>query len=90
MIMIRLDRLNRSLTFSNGSKKLINYFESVNKMLMSTAIRELISDLMKIPTDQPIAIFGLNFGMFVIIFVVAVIVLWFIAKFISYKPKDDN
>ena len=59
-------------------------------MLMSTAIRELISDLMKIPTDQPIAIFGLNFGMFVIIFVVAVIVLWFIAKFISYRSKDDN
>lgn len=46
---------------------------------MSAAIGELISDLMKIPTDQLIAIF-----------VVAVIVLWFIAKLISYRSKDDN
>ena len=77
--MIRLDRLNKLLTFSNSSKKLINYFESVNKMLMSTVIGELISDLMQIPID-----------MLILIFVVAVIVLWFIAKFISYRSRDDN
>lgn len=77
--MIRLDRLNRSLTFSNSSKKLINHFESVNKMLMSTAIGKLISDLMKIPID-----------MLITIFVATVIVLWFITKFISYKQKDNN
>lgn len=77
--MIRLDRLNRSLTFSNSSKKLINYFESVNKMLMSIAIGKLISDLMKIPID-----------MLITIFVATVIVLWFITKFISYKQKDNN
>ena len=48
-------------------------------MLMSTVIGELISDLMQIPID-----------MLILIFVVAVIVLWFIAKFISYRSRDDN
>ena len=90
MIMTRLDRLNQLLIFSNSSKKPINYFESVNKMLMSIAIGELISDLMKIPIDILISIFGVIFGMFVIIFIAAIIVLWLIAKFISYRPKDDN
>lgn len=59
-------------------------------MLMSTVIGKLISDLMKIPIDMLISIFGVIFGMFVIIFIAAIIVLWFIAKFISYRPKDDN
>ncbi len=77
--MIRLDRLNQLLTFSNSSKKLINYFESVNEMLMSITIGTLISDLMKIPID-----------MLITIFVATVIVLWFITKFISYKQKDNN
>ncbi len=48
-------------------------------MLMSIAIGELISDLMKIPID-----------MLITIFVATVIVLWFITKFISYKQKDNN